>query len=381
MSRSFNLMKLSAIWMAAVVLVTVSELAVGAHGDPRDRSGTSGASPGEFEKIVIDNANPRRDIDSHILDVHDGCLQRFNDKYYLYGTRYGKADGWGTTNKYVVYSSPNLTDWTNEGVILKDLPPKTYYRPCAIYSEKARKYVLWYNTGGKMGVATADRPDGPFAELNSDVPLSHKDTGDLGLFVDSDGTAYVTYSYDDGADAKKTFPISKEPIPHHQIAVEKLTDNYLGSTGQVVAPIAGNSEAPALFRRNDLYYLLFDNTCAICAAGSGVRVYIAKSPLGPFVYKGNINRLGSKSRELRSPWTFPGTGREDAIVKAQQAYIAKLPGKDGDIYIWMGDRWHSAPDGILGHDFQYWGVLSFDSDGMIRQIQKKKTWTIDITSR
>jgi len=337
-----------------------------------------GIPSAELKNVVIDNVNPRRDIDSRILDAHDGCLQRFNGKYYLYGTWYGAGDGWGKTNKYVVYSSPNLKDWTNEGVILKDLPARTYYRPCAVYNEETHKYVLWYNTDGKMGVATAGRPEGPFAELNSDVPLRHKDTGDLGLFVDNDGTAYVTYSYDDGGDDRKTFPISKEPIPHHQIAVEKLTPNYLGSTGQVAAPIAGNSEAPALFRRNNLYYLLFDNTCAFCAAGSGVRVYIASSPLGPFAYKGNINRVGSKTRDLPSPWTSPGTGRADAIVKAQQAYIAKLPGPDGGVYLWMGDRWHSSPDGIKGHDFQYWAVLSFDADGMIEQLENKNTWTIDV---
>ena len=264
----------------------------------------------EFKTVVIDNTNPRRDSAGNILDAHDGCLKLFNGKYYLYGTRYGKADGWGKTNKYGVYSSPNLKDWTDEGVILNDLPEKPYYRPYVVYNGNTHKYVLWYNDDGRMGVATADRPEGPFTEQSSDVPLKHRDTGDLGLFVDNDGTGYVTYSYDDGGDYKKTFPISKEPIPHHQIVVEQLTADYLGSTGRVTQPIAGNSEAPTLFRRGDLYYLLFDNTCAICSSGTGVRVYIAQAPLGPYLYKGNINREGAQSRDRPSPWTEPGTGRK-----------------------------------------------------------------------
>jgi hypothetical protein len=360
------------IFRSAIALTTLLLLFNGI------KTAEAAAPPGSFQKVVIDNANPRRDLAGNILDAHDGCLKLFNGKYYLYGTRYGKADGWGKTNQYAVYSSPNLKDWTDEGVILKDLPPKPYYRPYVVYNENTHKYVLWYNDDEKMGVATADRPEGPFTEQSNDVPLKHRDTGDLGLFVDNDGTAYVTYSYGDGGDYKKTFPISKEPIPHNQIVVEQLTADYLGSTGRVTQPVAGNSEAPALFRRGDLYYLLFDNTCAICSAGTGVRVYIAQSPLGPFIYKGNINRAGPQSRDLPSPWTFPGSGRKDVIIKAQQTYVAVLPGPGGEQYLWMGDRWGSAPDGIMGHNFQYWGVLSFDPDGMIQQLRNHDDWTIEV---
>jgi hypothetical protein len=344
----------------------------------------------QFKQVVIDNSQPRRDTGGQIVDAHDGCLRFFEGKYYLYGTRYGDTDGGGKTNRYVVYSSTNLKDWTNEGVILENVPRRVYFRPSVIYNERTHKYVLWYNADGKMGLATADRPQGPFSEVNGGAAMSHGHkgtdntggTGDLSLFVDDDGTAYIAYSYDESApseeDAFKRWFTSKEPIPHHQIVVEQLTADYLGSAGRVTKPIAGNVEAPAMFRRGNSYYLLFDNTCAICSAGTGVRVYIAQHPLGPFTYKGNINRDQQKSRGLPSPWTFPGTGRKDAIIKAQQNYVAALPGPNSDQYLWMGDRWGSAPDDIMGHDFQYWGVLSFDPDGMIEQLRNQDFWTIEI---
>jgi hypothetical protein len=351
----------------------------------------TGACSGQFNRVIIDNSKPRRDTRGGILDAHDGCLKFFAGKYYLYGTQYGNTNGVKKTNKYVVYSSRNLNDWTNEGVILNNVSPKLYFRPSVVYNEKTRKYVLWYNADMKMGVAIADSPEGPFSEVNSDVDMRHGhkhtgdigETGDLSLFVDNDGTAYITYAYDDihsfnAGPYDKTWSIRREPIAHHQITVEQLTEDYLSSTGRGAAPVAGNVEAPALFRRGDLYYLLFDNTCGFCSAGTGVRVYTALHPLGPFTYKGNVNRLGPQSRDLPSPWTQVGSGRKDAIVKAQQNYIAVLPTSTGDQYLWMGDRWGSAPDKNKGHDLQFWGLLSFDPDGMIRQMRNRSTWTIEV---
>jgi hypothetical protein len=36
----------------------------------------------------------------------------------------------------------------------------------------------------------------------------------------------------------------------------------------------------------------------------------------------------------------------------------------------MGDEWGSRPDGIKGHDYQYWSSpLQFEKDGMIKQLK------------
>jgi len=334
---------------------------------------------GSYTRVFINNAVPRKDLQATVVDAHDGCLRYFGGKYFLYGTRYGNTDGSGNTNRYVVYSSPNLQDWTDEGVILKNVRPGVYYRPYVVYNQSTKKYVLWFNGDLHMGVATADEPTGPFTQISGDVALSHRGlTGDLGTFVDADGRAYITYSYLGSDFTEDQFAISKEPIPFGQIFVEELTVDYLASTGHVTGPIAGNSEAPALFRRGEFYYLLFDNTCSFCTAGTGVRVYMARSPLGPFMYRGNINRVSPSSRDLPSPWTYPGTGRPDAIIKAQQTDIAVLPGRKGDVYLWVGDRWHSSTDSVKGHDFQHWAVLSFDSDGMIQQLENRDSWEFEI---
>jgi hypothetical protein len=81
-------------------------------------------------------------------------------------------------------------------------------------------------------------------------------------------------------------------IVNHRISVEKLSDDYLSSTGENSGFVAGNCESPAMFKRNGTYYLLTDNTCAFGPQGSGTMVYTAPSPIGPFTYRGNNNFEG-----------------------------------------------------------------------------------------
>ena len=54
-------------------------------------------------------------------------------------------------------------------------PEGIYYRPYVIYNARTRKYVLWYNWykktwDGQYGVATSDRPQGPFTIQSGKVP-------------------------------------------------------------------------------------------------------------------------------------------------------------------------------------------------------------------
>jgi hypothetical protein len=134
-----------------------------------------------------------------------------------------------------------------------------------------------------------------------------------------------------------------------------------------------------MLKHDNLYYLLFDNTCCYCKDGTGVRVYTSVSPMGPFSYRGNINIKSDNTRNLPKTWTSPGTGRPDCIIKAQGKHVAALPTLSGTIFLWIGDRWGSSLDGIKGHDFQYWSsLLQFESDGMITQLKWEDQWTLEL---
>ena len=109
-----------------------------------------GVESKDFRKITINNVEPRRDVTGEIVDAHDGCLQLFNQRYYLYGTAYAKSAGFGINNRFRVYSSPDLERWTFEGELLKETTDGVYYRPYVVFNPNTRKYVLWYNWYPKL---------------------------------------------------------------------------------------------------------------------------------------------------------------------------------------------------------------------------------------
>ncbi len=233
------------------------------------------------QKLTWNNAENAYTLQGEIVDAHDGRVVQFGKKFYWYGTQYGATNGFTKANTYVCYSSTNLKQWKYEGPLLAQKPEGVYYRPHVVFNAKTNTYILWYNWypklwDGQFGVAESNTPAGPFKIINDNVKVKHSDkgVGDLGVFVDDDAKAYLSYN----------------TIQGHKVSVELLNESYTSSTLLCSDFIAENCEAGAMFKRNGYYYLLTDYTCCFCTQGSGASVFIAKSPLGPFEYRQNINR-------------------------------------------------------------------------------------------
>ncbi len=233
------------------------------------------------QESTVRNDVPRRDVNGDIIDAHDGRVVAFGGTFYWYGTAYGNTSGFTRANSFRVYSSGDLVRWRPGGKLLAKAPEGVYYRPHVIYNARTRKYVLWYNWypvlwKGQIGVAVSDSPAGPFIIHSTNVSLKYSNlgVGDLYLFADEDGTAYVSYNTIEG----------------HKISVEKLSPDYLSSTLENGGFLAEECEASAMFKRDGKYYLLTDNTCCFCSAGTGARQYVSDSPLSGYRYRGNINR-------------------------------------------------------------------------------------------
>jgi hypothetical protein len=128
-----------------------------------------------------------------------------------------------------------------------------------------------------------------------------------------------------------------------------------------------------------------------------VQFYTATSPLGPFITKPlwNINRravsdvrkisqLDTNGLEVLTPGgtitlhaatNTPVINASNApAIPAQETWVARIPTRDGPVFMWMADRWQSAPDGVKGHDFQFWVPLEFGPDGNLLPLKDVARW-------
>jgi len=155
-----------------------------------------------------------------------------------------------------------------------------YFRVHVVFNAKTSLYVLWVNTlngPANYAVGTSPNPEGPFTFVQA-VDLG-REGHDFDIFVDEDLTAYAIYT------------------GNHSMSIEMLADDYLSSLAST-APWPNKFstgifglyfvEAPAMFKRNGLYYALFGNCCCFCSRGSGIGVYTAHTPLGPWTYHDNV---------------------------------------------------------------------------------------------
>jgi hypothetical protein len=65
------------------------------------------------------------------------------------------------------------------------------------------------------------------------------------------------------------------------------------------------------------------------------------------------------------------------LIPAQETWVAKIPTDGEPLFVWMADRWDSTPDGIKGHNFQYWSPpLEFSTDGDILPLEFAAKWQL-----
>ncbi len=219
----------------------------------------------------------------------DPTARVFEGKIYVYPSHDIKAPpeykgkpNWFVMQDYHVFSSENLTDWQDHGVIVTQtgvewVDPNAYamWAPDCVF--KDGKYYFYFpaiaqakdNGKFRIGVAIADKPYGPFTPMTT--PLEGVKGIDPNVLIDKDGSAYLFYAL-----LSKLYVVKLKPSMTEIDGEPMVIDNL---------PTKGLLEGPFAFERNGIYYLTYPH---VEDRRERLEYATSTSPTGPFKQVGVI---------------------------------------------------------------------------------------------
>ncbi len=271
----------------------------------------------------------------------------FDKEYWIYPTFSAE---YKDQLHFDAFSSKDLVNWTKHERVLTNKEItwawQAMWAPSVV--ENNGKYYFFFGANdiqsnkehGGIGVAVADKPEGPFKDLLGKPLIAKIVNGaqpiDQFAYKDSDGQWYLFYGGWGHCNVAKLAPDFKSLVPFEngEMFREVTPENYV--------------EGPFMLKRNGKYYFMWSE------GGWGgpdysVAYAIADSPLGPWKRIGKILQ--------QDPEIATGAGHHSVI---------KGKGKD-EYYI----IYHRRPLGDNGRDHRVTCIdkLIFEKDGTIRPVK------------
>ena len=227
----------------------------------------------------------------------DPTARVFNGKVYLFPSHdiispVEPERKWFCMEDYHVFSSEDLVNWTDHGVILdqKNVPwgnPEGYSMWAPDCVEKDGKYYFYFPNASKgrgfaVGVAIADRPEGPY--IPEPEPIKGINGIDPCVLQASDGNAYIFWG---NGRCAKLKPNMKELADDNPKTTMKWGNREMEMIGVNCLEGLPNrqAEGPFAFEKDGNFYLTYpyvkENTEVLAYA-------MSKNPMGPYEYKGII---------------------------------------------------------------------------------------------
>lgn len=307
--------------------------------------------PADLGELPNNPVLPGFHADPEVLYSHQ------TNKYYIYSTTDGQP-GWGGWY-FTAFSSPDLKEWTYEGVMLDLRSPQVAWANGNAWAPAIEekqidgkyKYFFYYSgnpkTGGgkQIGVAIADSPTGPFVDLGypivTESPAGGGQQIDVDVFTDPvSGKSYLYWGNGYMAGAE---------LNADMVSIKKETLKVMTPKGGTLKDY-NYREAPYVFYRNGLYYFLW----SVDDTGSPnyhVAYGTSDSPLGKIkVAKDPIVLIQSPEQEIYGPAhnavvCKPGTDEWYIVYhRINKNYLKNEPGIHREVCI---DRMEFNPDGTI----------------------------------
>ena len=220
------------------------------------------------------------------INAHGGGLLKEGGLWYWYGEHKTAGKSGNVANVGVhVYSSPNLREWTDRGIALAVEPDEASDIACGCILERPKVvkaatglFVLFFHlerkgqgyNDARVGIAVADRPEGPFSFIRSLRPNGGEMCRDMTLFRDDDGSTWHVFASEDNA----------------TLHVAELTPNCLDYTGRWWRMAEQSfTEAPAIFKHDGWYHLIGSGCTGWLP--NAARSFRARQMCGPWEPTGN----------------------------------------------------------------------------------------------
>ncbi|MFE9399087.1 RICIN domain-containing protein [Streptomyces flavidovirens] len=280
--------------------------------------------------VTIPNGTQFTDTAGAGVHAHGGGVIKVGSSYYWFGENRNEDN----TFRYVsAYRSTDLKNWELVRHVLTraadpELTDAKIERPKVVYNSATGKYVMWMhkeNAGdynqARAAVAVSDTVDGDYTWQGSFRPLGHM-SRDITLFKDDDGTGYMISAARDNYD----------------LHIYRLTADYTGVDTLVANPWpGGHREAPALFKRNGVYFMLTS---------------------GATGWNPNQQKYATAT-DIAGPWTAMRNVGDSTAYGSQTAYVLPVQGTAGTEYLYMGDRWGNSFGQNVNASKYVWLPLEF----------------------
>ena len=304
------------------------------------------AGPARAAAQTVPNGVQFTDTSGNVVHAHGGGVIKVGSYYYWFGED-RNADN--TFRSVDAYRSTDLKTWEFRNRVLAqssaaELGTAYIERPKVVYNASTGRFVMWMHKENgtdygeaRAAVAVSDTVDGAYTYRGSFRPMGQHMSRDITAFVDTDGTGYMVSAANENYD----------------LHIYRLTADYTAVDSLVANPWpGGHREAPALFKRNGVYFMLTS---------------------GATGWNPNQQQYATAT-SLTGPWTAMTNVGDSTAFGSQTAYVLPVQGTSGTSYLYMGDRWGNSFAGTVNDSRYVWLPLTFPSSTSL-----SLSWTPEVT--